>query len=108
MVKNRRIYNPKMVRSDLEDPDGWTVENNPRPADETLRVYPDSDGEHWVDYFEWYGFDKKICHGCLQRAKYGSGNCRDNGEYFQCVRSGKRERLRREYEKKRDVQVRLI
>jgi len=108
MVKDKRIYNPKMVRSDLEDPDGWTVENNPHPPDESMRTYPDSNGEHWADYFEWYDWNKKICHTCLKRAKYGSGNCQDNGEYFICVSSGRREKLRREYEKKRDVQSKLM
>ena len=108
MAKNRRIVNPKMVISDLEDPDGWTLENNPHPAPDYVRVYPNSDGTHWSDYMEYYGVGKMICHNCLSRAKIGSGNCRDGGEYFQCVVSGKREELRWKYEKKREVQTTLM
>ena len=104
----KRIKNKNMVRSDLEDPEGWTVENNPHPGPDCLRCYPDRDGEHWVDYMEYYGHGKYICHTCLKRARYGSGNCRDGGPYFICVSDGTRDRLRREYERKSDVQSKLM
>lgn len=100
MSKNRVI-------SDLEDPDGWTVENNPHPAPTYNRVYPNSDGSHWLDYMEYFGHGKYICHNCIKRAKVGSGNCRDGGEYFQCVTTGKREKLRQKYEAKKEYQSKL-
>ena len=97
------------VISNLQDPDGWTVENNPHPAPDYSRVYPDKDGTHWLDYIEYYGTGKLICHNCIKRAKAGSGNCLNGGDYFQCVKTGKRSELRRKYsEKKRDVQTKLI
>lgn len=108
MVKNRRIVNPKKVKSDLEDPDGWTPENNQHPAPSSVRIYPDTNGEHWTDYMEYYGIGKLICHTCLKRAKIGAGNCLDGGEYFQCVTSGKREKLKRKYESKHEIQTTLI
>lgn len=84
-----------MVDLYLKDPTGWTVENNPHPPKPYIRLYHfNSDGTHWSDWFEWD--DDKIikCHSCIQRAKSGSGNCQDNGEYFIClpkdVREGKR------------------
>ena len=100
--------NRKKVKSDLEDPDGWTLENNPHPAPDYVRVYPNTDGSHWSDYMEYYGVGKMICHNCLKRAKHGSGNCLNGGEYFQCVTSGEREKLRRKYEQKKEVQTTLI
>lgn len=93
---------------DLKDPDGWTKENNPHPAPDYVRLYPDKDGGHWTDYMEYYGHAKYICHRCIVRAKYGSGNCIDGGDYFQCVKSGRREELRRKYEEKKDVQTTLM
>ena len=108
MVKDSKRVNKKMVCSDIEDPEGWTVENNPHPAPPMVRVYPDRDGEHWSDYMEYYGVGKMICHSCLKRVKVGSGNCRDGGPYFICVSEGKRDKLRKEYESKRDVQTTLM
>ena len=93
---------------DLKDPDGWTVENNPHPAPECCRVYNDKDGSNWIDYMEYFGVGEYICHTCIARAKHGSGNCQDGGDYFQCVKNGKREKLRRKYSKKRDVQTKLM
>ena len=107
MVKNKRIVNPKKVISNLEDPEGWTVENNPHPAPACIRIYPDTNGEHWTDYMEYFGHGKMICHNCLKRAKIGSGNCQDGGKYFQCVTSGRREKLRKKYVEKKDVQSKL-
>lgn len=107
MVKNKRIVNPDKVITDLEDPDGWTVENNPHPAPSSVRIYPDSNGEYWTDYMEWFGVGKMICHNCIKRAKIGSGNCQDGGPYFQCVTSGRREKLRKKYTEKKEVQTKL-
>lgn len=107
MVKNKRIVNPKKVISNLEDPEGWTVENNPHPAPSCIRIYPDTNGEHWTDYMEYFGQGKMICHNCLKRAKIGSGNCQDGGKYFQCVTSGRREKLRKKYVEKKEVQSKL-
>lgn len=101
------IFMAKII-SDLKDPDGWTVENNPHPAPKNLRLYPNRDGTHWGDYMEHFGIGKYICHTCILRAKYGSGNCIDGGDYFQCVKNGKREKLRREYSQKKDVQTKLM
>ena len=100
-MRNNRVI------SDLEDPDGWTVENNPHPAPAHNRVYPDSDGSHWLDYMEYYGHGKYICHACIRRAKVGSGNCLDGGDYFQCVTTGKREQLRKKYAVKKEYQSKL-
>jgi hypothetical protein len=52
MRRNNRVI------SDLTDPDGWTVENNPHPAPPHDRVYPNSDGSGWVvstdpEYKQW-------------------------------------------------------
>lgn len=101
MTKNKTVI-------DIEDPEGWTVENNPRPPDECIRLYPDRNGDHWVDWFEWYGYNKTICHSCIKRARGGHGNCQDGGEYFICVKNGRRAKLRREYERKKDVQSTLM
>lgn len=56
---------------------------------------------------EYYDYDKLICHTCISRAKIGSGNCVDGGDYFWCVRTGHREELRRKYECKTEVQSTL-
>lgn len=83
-----------MVIEDLKDPRGWTKENNPHPAPDSVRVYPEPDGSHWTDYMEYIDYDNLICHNCIARAKIGSGNCVNGGEYFQClpkdVREGKK------------------
>lgn len=107
MAKNRRIVNPKMVISDLEDPDGWTLENNKYP---NKFVSNPLDPDDWRNWFEW---DKEstspvICHNCLNRAKIGSGNCQNGGEYFLCVTSGKRERNKRKWIKEHEVQTTLM
>ena len=93
---------------DLKDPDGWTVENNPHPAPDYFRLYPNKDCYHCTDYMEYYGTGEYICHQCIVRAKYGNGNCIDGGDYFQCVKSGRWEELRRKYEEKKDVQTTLM
>ena len=90
--KNRKTCNE--IIPDLKDPRGWTVENNPYPPDPTIRLYDfNKDGSHWTDFFEWLPDGTRVCHGCIERAKYGSGNCQDNGDYFIClpkeVREGK-------------------
>ena len=79
------------VIPDLKDPDGWTVENNPHPSPEYCRVYNDKDGSNWIDYMEYFGVGEYICHSCIARAKYG-----------------KREKLRRKYSQKRDVQTKRM
>ena len=96
------------IISDLKDPDGWTKENNPHPAPNYCRVYLDRDGSHWSDYMEYYGHGKYICHNCIRRAQHGSGNCLDGGDYFQCIRTGKRAKLRQLYSQKKDVQSKLM
>ena len=101
------MRNPKII-SDLKDPEGWTVENNPHPTPQHLRVYLNTDGSHWTDYMEYYGIGKYICHNCIRRAKVGSGNCIDGGDYFQCVKTGHREKLRQKYSQKREVQTKLM
>ena len=65
-------------------------------------------GYHWTDYMEYYGQGEYICHQCISRAEYGDGNCIDGGDYFQCVRSGRREELRRKYTEKKEVQTKLM
>ena len=95
------------VISDLKDPRGWTVENNPHkwkyPVDERNR---DKFGYVWQDFmeFEEDGVHIKACHACIKRAKYGSGNCVDHGEYFIClpkeVRDGKRQMPKRTIQSK--------
>lgn len=92
----------------IKDPEGWTIENNSHPAPDYIRLYPEKDGTHWTDYMEYYATGKMICHACIIRSRYNSGNCRDGGEYFICVKNGEREKLRKKYEKKRDVQTKLI
>lgn len=89
MKKKIKPYNPDMVIEDLKDPRGWTVKNNPRPNPSI-----DQDDElDWRNYFEWDWIHTVVCHSCILRAKYGSGNCQDNGDYFIClpkdVREGK-------------------
>ena len=90
MVRNNKVI------SDLKDPRGWTVENNPRPRDFYDTPHKLKYGsEDYRDYFEYdkEGLFEKVCHMCILRAKYGSGNCRDGGDYFIClpkeVREGK-------------------
>mgnify|MGYP006872985394 CR=1 FL=1 len=102
-----KIYNSEKVIENLQDPDGWTVENNPHKAPDYMRMYPDKNGFHWIDYFEYFRSGEMICHSCIIRAKYGSGNCLDGGEYFQCVESGKRAKLRKKYEYRKSVQSTL-
>ena len=102
------MTNNEIIR-DLKDPDGWTVENNPHPAPDYVRSYPNKkNGYYWTDYMEYYGNGEYICHQCIVRAKYGDGNCIDGGDYFQCVKSGRREELRRKYTMKKDVQTTLM
>jgi len=101
------MANNKVI-PDLKDPDGWTVENNPHPAPSYMRLYPDRDGSHWTDYMEYFGVGKYICHSCIRRAKNGNGNCVDGGDYFICVKTGKRKKLRQKYSQKRDVQSKLM
>ena len=101
------MRNTKII-SDLKDPEGWTLKNNPHPAPSHMRVYPNNDGSHWIDYMEYFGVGKYVCHNCIKRAKYGSGNCLDGGDYFQCVESGRRDELRKKYSQKRDVQSKLM
>lgn len=107
MVKNCRIVNPKKVRSDLEDPDGWTLKNNKY---RNKFVEDPLDPDDWRNWFEW---DKDcvkpvICHTCLSRAKIGSGNCQNGGEYFICVKTGQRERNRRKWISEHQVQTTLM
>ena len=104
----KRIVDPDKVINNLEDPDGWTPENNTHPFPPYMRAYPNPDGSHWTDYMECFGNGKYICHNCIKRAKIGAGNCQDNGEYFICVSSGRREKLRKEYTVKKDVQSKLM
>ena len=93
----RKIKNRNMVKSDLTDPTGWTVENNPHPYPYPESVMsPDAGSDYdWKLYMEWDddGIHVIKCHKCISRAKIGSGNCRDGGEYFIClpkdVREGK-------------------
>lgn len=102
------MRNHKII-SNLQDPEGWTVENNPHPAPNNMRLYHfDKDGKHWLDYMEYFGVGKYICHTCIKRAKYGSGNCVNGGDYFQCVKTGRREELRKKYTQKKDVQTKLM
>ena len=108
MARNKRIADPKKVINDLKDPEGWTRENNPHPAPDYMRLYPNRDGSHWTDYMEYFGNGEYICHACIRRAKFGSGNCQDNGPYFKCITSGIREKLRKKYTKKKQVQTKLI
>jgi len=92
MVRDKRIVNLKMVISDLKDPRGWTLENNPFPCD---AVDDPTDETDWRNWFEWEDgcIKPSACHSCISRAKIGSGNCRDGGQYFIClpedVRTGK-------------------
>lgn len=97
-----------MVNTNLQGPRGWTLKNNPYPPEPSQRVYncTDEKGTHWSDWFEWLPDGTKICHTCIKRARYGSGNCQDGGEYFIClpkeVREGKKTMP------KRTVQSKLV
>ena len=87
------MRNNKVI-SDLKDPRGWTLENNPHKPSPNIRLYHfKKDGTHWTDWYEWLPNGETICHNCILRAKHGSGNCRDGGDYFIClpkeVREGK-------------------
>ena len=92
-MKKRKIWREDLYVEDLKDPTGWTIENNPH---KTKWVDDPHDELEQDNYFEYSddGFEKVKCHCCILRAKYGSGNCQDNGEYFIClpkdVREGKR------------------
>lgn len=81
------------VISNLQDPRGWTIRNNPHPNKYVTDRFDETD---WRNWHEW---DKNshhpiACHNCIVRAKIGSGNCMDGGDYFIClpkdVREGKR------------------
>ena len=111
--------NNKII-SDLKDPEGWTVENNPHPPNDITIKYAQKYNprtpydELDVHYFEYDedGWHIRICHSCILRAKYGSGNCQDNGDYFWCVQTGKRAKQRKElehkYSQKRNIQTKLM
>ena len=94
--------------NEINDPEGWTPENNLHPIPSYMRLYTNHDGSHWSDYMEYYSNGKMICHKCIKRAENGSGNCCDGGEYFICVKEGRRKKLREQYEKKHEVQSKLI
>ena len=85
MSRNRII-------SDLEDPCGWTIQNNPHP---NKFVSDPLDEDDWRNWHEWDkdSFHTIACHNCIVRARIGSGNCVDGGNYFIClpkdVREGK-------------------
>ena len=87
--------NDKII-SDLVDPTGFTVENNPHPYPLEADALGGGAGYDWKAYFEWDkdGIEPIKCHMCLKRAEVGSGNCRDGSDYFIClpkdVREGKR------------------
>ena len=99
----------KKIISDLQDPRGWTLENNPHPPDPSMRLYHFSkDGTHWSDWFEWLEDGSTICHNCIQRAKYGSGNCVDGGDYFICLPKDVREGRKPYTPPKRTVQSKLL
>ena len=80
------------VISNLQDPRGWTIRNNPHP---NKYVHDKFDETDWRNWHEWdkNSFHSIACHTCILRAKYGSGNCMDGGDYFIClpkdVREGK-------------------
>ena len=81
------------VISNLQDPRGWTIRNNPHPN----KYVPDRfDETDWRNWHEWdkNSFHSIACHNCIARAKIGSGNCMNGGDYFIClpkdVREGKR------------------
>lgn len=97
----------------IVDPSGWSVENNPHPPNEivveTAKRYNrrKSDDELDVFYFEYDrdGWHHIVCHCCLLRAKYDSGNCMDGGEYFKCLKmddvvKGRMKRLEESYGEK--------
>ena len=82
----------------IEDPTGWTVENNPHPCkyhDNPNPKVTKRKGYDWKDYYEFDedGMTPVKCHMCLKRAEDNNGNCMDGGEYFIClpekVRRGK-------------------
>lgn len=87
-----KIINPDRVVEDIVDPSGFTPENNP------YKYYKYDEITDPYDYRRYYEYDKGIyqrkCHRCLVRAKIGSGNCVNNGPYFQCME---------EYLKKRKI-----
>jgi len=91
-MKKFRVKNPDKVISNLTDPTGWTFNNNPHP-----NIWSNPNDES--DYRNWMEWDEDSthpirCHLCIARAKIGSGNCIDGGDYFIClpkdVREGKR------------------
>ena len=89
---SRKIVCKSKVISDLEDPRGWTIRNNPHP---NTSVSDPLDEDDWRNWHEWddRSYKSIACHMCLLRAKIGSGNCLDGGPYFIClpedVRTGK-------------------
>lgn len=79
MRRKVKVYNPNKVDLNLFDPMGFTIFNNPHPLEDYL-----VDEYDYKCYHEWdeYGVEPVVCHNCLLRAKIGSGNCVDGGEYF--------------------------
>ena len=107
----------KRVKPTLKDPSGWTVENNPHPYpyDRLLHDHEDRFGYVYKDFFE-YTEDAMtvICHSCIHREMYKSGNCIDGGDYFRCTRDGHRaeaikkfKEAQRRLNEKRTVQTTL-
>ena len=76
-----RIYDESKVNNNLTDPMGWTIQNNPFPHEMIADTTDESDYRNW---FEWENgiVQPSVCHMCLKRAKSGSGNCQDGGEYY--------------------------
>ena len=88
-----RIVNPEKVDDNLKDPRGWNIKNNPHPNE---WVTDPTDEKDWRNWFEWDedSLHPTVCHNCIKRAKIGSGNCQNGGDYFIClpkdVRDGKK------------------
>jgi len=102
----------------IEDPSGWTVKNNPHPYqfDRLLHNHEDKFGYVYHDFFEYADdYRTKICHSCIHREMYKAGNCIDGGDYFQCVRDGRRQEsvkqfneVQRRLNEKKTVQSKLM
>lgn len=76
--------NPDKVVLDIVDPSGFTPENNPHKYYDYDNITDIYDYKRYFEYDETGIFHRK-CHQCLIRARIGSGNCINGGQYFQCM-----------------------
>ena len=92
--KRLKIINPDRVVNDIVDPTGFTPENNPHKSWDYDNITDIYDPRLYYEYDSEGIFEQK-CHRCLVRALIGSGNCVNNGPYFQCMEKELKRRKRK-------------